>query len=471
MPAPRLLDKKLVNTEVAQQKKQQIDQGIAIAKKVDAVRTTLQEEEMNLEMFRQESIARVKREIDAKIAERDELEQDIAKRREERIRLEAPIDLKEAWDEVKVDKRNISEWQERLTSQSVEYVAKEGTLKDLSDRIHEQNAQSLKNKETVSQMRKEAEGMFEKATTHLAVTQDEAATILSASRIREQEVTSREAEVNERDASITKRELINGEHEEDLSAREESLKSNQKTQSAKLLTREQNLLVAQQSLDSQSKDIERKNELADARVQEANGKLKEATAMLTNAQADYRKTLKSATDKEQKVIERENRIVGLEMAVREREQVTAALERDLVTREKAVEEKKDNLDLLKGHHVLRKKELEELEQKLERQSKEIVRKDELAEELLQDSEKKHREAIKVLEKAQKDSTKLMESAKKKEMEVMKHELETEERDNLIIDREREVNEHEIDLSNREKALKVRYETFLKAQNYLKAKQK
>lgn len=71
MSGPRLLDKKTVNAEVATQRKEQIDSGLVIAKKIDALRETLSEEERNLEVFRTETIKQVQKEIDEKIKDRD----------------------------------------------------------------------------------------------------------------------------------------------------------------------------------------------------------------------------------------------------------------------------------------------------------------------------------------------------------------------------------------------------------------
>lgn len=69
----RLLPKKLANAEVATQRKQQIEEGLILSRKIDALRETLQEEECRLALFRSETVKRVQDEIDAKIRERDAL--------------------------------------------------------------------------------------------------------------------------------------------------------------------------------------------------------------------------------------------------------------------------------------------------------------------------------------------------------------------------------------------------------------
>lgn len=69
----RLLPKKLANAEVATQRKQQIEEGLILSRKIDKLRETLAEEEQKLERFRTETVKRVKEEINQLIAVRDAL--------------------------------------------------------------------------------------------------------------------------------------------------------------------------------------------------------------------------------------------------------------------------------------------------------------------------------------------------------------------------------------------------------------
>lgn len=71
MPAPRLLDKRTVNAELATERKQQMEKGKELAQKIDALRATLAEEQEKLERFRTETVRIVQAEIDALIRKRD----------------------------------------------------------------------------------------------------------------------------------------------------------------------------------------------------------------------------------------------------------------------------------------------------------------------------------------------------------------------------------------------------------------
>ena len=71
MPAPRLLDKRTVNAELATERKRQIEQGVELAKRIDLLRATLLEEQEKLERFRTETVRAVQIEIDQLIRKRD----------------------------------------------------------------------------------------------------------------------------------------------------------------------------------------------------------------------------------------------------------------------------------------------------------------------------------------------------------------------------------------------------------------
>jgi hypothetical protein len=73
MPAPKLLDKKTVNAELNQERRLQVEKGIELAKKVDALREILADEQEKLERFRTETVKKVQMEIDQLIKKRDNL--------------------------------------------------------------------------------------------------------------------------------------------------------------------------------------------------------------------------------------------------------------------------------------------------------------------------------------------------------------------------------------------------------------
>jgi hypothetical protein len=68
----RLLKKDEIRKELAEERKSQIDEGLAIAKKVDAMRELLQIEQKNLDTFRYKTVALVQKEIDDILKKKDD---------------------------------------------------------------------------------------------------------------------------------------------------------------------------------------------------------------------------------------------------------------------------------------------------------------------------------------------------------------------------------------------------------------
>lgn len=66
MPAPRLLDKKTVNAELATERKRQIDEGRHLTDSIEALREAKVKEEQALEDFRKHTIRVVQIEVDRK---------------------------------------------------------------------------------------------------------------------------------------------------------------------------------------------------------------------------------------------------------------------------------------------------------------------------------------------------------------------------------------------------------------------
>lgn len=227
MAGPKLLDKKVVNAEVATQKKHQIDSGLALAKKVDALRETLGNEEQELELFRSRTIAKVQQEIDIKISERDALERSNAVLREDRIRLSAPIDLSQAWEEVKHGKREIVEWKDKLTEQSVNQLAREADIAILAENLLKKE-NNIEKKDILSERTlSESEQKFTQASDTLERAQRESNKILENAKEIDMRLKVREEDVTNREIYLSEREEKAQTHEVDLANREIKFKSRQ----------------------------------------------------------------------------------------------------------------------------------------------------------------------------------------------------------------------------------------------------
>lgn len=190
MSAPKLLDKKTINREIAAQTKQQIDAGIVLSKKVDAVRDTLLEEEGNLERFRSQTVSIAQKEIDALIQKRGTLLADIKELEKERTLLQMPLD---------------AEW-EKLKSSYLKYADQVGTLESAKETVARQIGENTMlaheldvEHGRVSEMKRITEEKLLHATDDLSRAREEsskmrnlAQTVLSSAEFREKVVIQRE---------------------------------------------------------------------------------------------------------------------------------------------------------------------------------------------------------------------------------------------------------------------------------------
>lgn len=234
----RLLDKRTVNVEIATQRKQQVDLGVSLAKKVDAVRQTLQEEETRLETFRSQTVKKLQDDIDSKVAEKENLERGNVRLREERLLAQAPIDLKEEWQKVREDRTEMANWNERLTLTSVELIAKEAETLEHAQILERLRKEIEERAELSTRTLKEAEKRLAQADVALDSAKKEADLLLASAKQTEAHVKVREEDASLREIYLTQREMSVTEREADLVSREKKLKSRQD-----LLVKAQNYLA------------------------------------------------------------------------------------------------------------------------------------------------------------------------------------------------------------------------------------
>lgn len=224
MAGPQLLEKRTINAEVATQKKQQIDEGLRIASKVDAVRETLGAEEANLENFRRQTIARVQSEIDGKIGERNALENVLIPMRKERERLLIPPDLTNAREEIKNKTANLEQDISEVNQKKAELeqgislnIQRERENEIETERIAELKRLALLDRENSYLVLKES-----KSSSHKMLT--EAQKILQENENKEKELNNRGIQLDAREKTLIENETINAIKEKDLKNRERILK-------------------------------------------------------------------------------------------------------------------------------------------------------------------------------------------------------------------------------------------------------
>ena len=222
MSAPKLLDKKTINKEVAAQQKQQIESGVKMAKKVDAVRETLQEEEQNLEKFRVESVKRVQQEIDGKIRERDSLVIEIGHLKEERA-LEM-IPLTEEWNTVNTEKALILQREIVISEREQGCTVREELLIEAEQKNKENTQRIISLRERVEEKLYVAEEERIEARKILKTAKEQSHHIVHKAQEKEREVNEKELTLIDWERDIRGREATVRANTLDIAKREQVLK-------------------------------------------------------------------------------------------------------------------------------------------------------------------------------------------------------------------------------------------------------
>lgn len=208
MPAPRLLDKKTIQVSLAAERKQEIDRGVKLAKSIDALQEAKEGVEQELDMLRTKTLVKIQQEIDAKASENDLLAKANAALKEERIRLEAPVDLTQAWDEVKELKATHEELANELLMREIEVSKRENDvyddsngLKTREERIGQSEKEAKKSLDDAETLREEAEQARASAEQMFSTAQEE-------KRRQENSFAEKETELVEREQTLEEKEMI-----------------------------------------------------------------------------------------------------------------------------------------------------------------------------------------------------------------------------------------------------------------------
>lgn len=150
MPAPRLLDKKLISANLATERKQEIDKGVQLARSIDALRETRAQEERDLEEWRVVTVRTVQAQIASEEQLATQLREGNRALKAERIHLEGPIDLVEAWNEVEQLQEKNETISDNLLSREISITARENNVHDAQAALFERE-QEVQKQETVTQ--------------------------------------------------------------------------------------------------------------------------------------------------------------------------------------------------------------------------------------------------------------------------------------------------------------------------------
>lgn len=231
MAAPRLLDKKTIHAEVAGAKKAQIDQGVAIAKKVDALRETHAEEEKKLELLRVVTTRRIKDEIDGLIKIKDGLQDELEVLRQQRQEALQPFDALQR--DIETRKGVIEAKEQELWTKQAQIDSKLAELAKDKANIENELARTETLKKQAGDYLETAACELNNARIAAQGVQLESNKILNDALLRDKNLTEREESVTFRENQVQLKVSNTQKKEEDLILRElqlqEGWKNLQKT--------------------------------------------------------------------------------------------------------------------------------------------------------------------------------------------------------------------------------------------------
>lgn len=213
-----LLPKKEIDRQKQVERQQEIEQGKTLAKKVDALRETLADEEQSLTNYRNRTIQAIQREVDAHIAEKDALGADIRDRKLELARLMQPLDAK--WAEVNEKQALVSKREDKCTEREVK-IDRDKQTNLFTAQQNDKKARDLGDwEETISRHATENGKIREEADRILVANKSKAAQKEQMWAKRDKELDEREGKLDALAASLQRFQVRLTEKEADIVRRE-----------------------------------------------------------------------------------------------------------------------------------------------------------------------------------------------------------------------------------------------------------
>ena len=211
----KLLDKKTITSQVAGQRRSQIEEGINLAKKIDALRETLSSLEKQQKSFIAGMRAGLEREIGSLQSERNTLQKEIATLKKEKVLLQIPLDSK--WEEVRV-REKIFEASEKKIEEDRRVLTCLVLENDKASRqIEKQSSKSLEYNRTAEENLSHAQKIVQEAEEKSVCIKDKAKNFLKKVQKREENVLNREALCSSQENKLKKREETIEERERKVS--------------------------------------------------------------------------------------------------------------------------------------------------------------------------------------------------------------------------------------------------------------
>lgn len=159
----RLLPKQEVDKLRKEEERQRMEEGMRIATSVDSLREARATEEEAFEKYRMDTLTSIQAEIDEKKRENEQLAISNKSLKEERIRLETPLDVAQLWKEVhEVEDKNDS-LAENLLYREITVTKRENDIKEDAKELEWQQEEVAKNDALARERLRQADAEREEA--------------------------------------------------------------------------------------------------------------------------------------------------------------------------------------------------------------------------------------------------------------------------------------------------------------------
>lgn len=217
----KLQGKKAIQNQANIQKKQQIDEGIKIATRVDDLRRTLAQEEQNLSFFRDRSIEALRKDIEPLVKERDSLKIEIKDLLEQKkILIDLPVEAtnreiaerkaKIALIEEEMTEKNriLSQKEDQIAEKWREVTAANDKVKALKAEITSIHEQMLKDGKKTAEILEEAEQKLTQIREYCDGEKKKLDEYERKLELREVDLDNRERHVGEKEKDVANREIV-----------------------------------------------------------------------------------------------------------------------------------------------------------------------------------------------------------------------------------------------------------------------
>lgn len=206
MPAPRLLDKKLIQASLATERKQEIDKGVKIAKAVDSLKEERAKAETDLEQFRRETLKVIQSEITAIQAKKQLALEEAAKAEERKARALNATDVLEFKERLKKQAEEQTEVAQDHLEREILLTTRENDLSDGKKTLFLRETAVSRNEGKVQELLSDAESDREDARNAKLLAQASQRQIEADKRLLEAETEASGKELDEREQNLVSRE-------------------------------------------------------------------------------------------------------------------------------------------------------------------------------------------------------------------------------------------------------------------------